>query len=715
MVTITGRAKGRPKMSDVVRYERAGRIGVITVDSPPVNALSHAVRTGLEQRFAEANADDDAEAIVLICAGRTFHAGADISEFGKPPRLPHLPEVILSIEDSPKLTVAAIHGTAFGGGLETAMGCDYRCAVPSAKVGQPEIKLGILPGAGGTQRLPRLAGVPNALRMIVSGDPVTAPDAHAMGVIDEIVEGDLLMGALAYAERLLDEGAPQRKTRDLEVDSASIPEGFFQEFRKRTASKTRGYFAPERCIQAVEASVELPFDEGMKREAELFDLCMKNPQAAALQYVFFAEREAAKIPDVPKDTPLRKIERVGILGAGTMGGGISMAFANAGIPVTIVEVEQGPLDRGLGVVKKNYLRSVKSGRLTEEKVEQLFGLITGSLSMNDFADCDLVIEAVYENLALKKEIFEKLDRICKPGAIMATNTSGLDVDEIAAVTQRPEEVIGLHFFSPANVMRLLEIVRGAKTAKDVLATCVQMAKTIRKVGVVSGVCRGFIGNRMLGGYSAEADKMILEGATPAQVDNAVFEFGLPMGPFTMIDMAGVDVVYLVQREAGIEIGSKDSAVVDCLYDRGRYGQKTSAGYYTYEKGSRTPIPDPEVEAMIREVAERFGVEQREFTDDEIVKRCIYPLINEAARILEEGVALRPSDVDMVWINGYGFPPYRGGPMHFADTEGIKKVYDTIVGFREAYGDHWQPAPLLEQLANEGSTFKEWAVKKERGA
>jgi 3-hydroxyacyl-CoA dehydrogenase len=535
-------------MSDVVGYERSGRIGVITVDSPPVNALSYAVRTGLEERFAEANADEGAEAIVLICAGRTFHAGADISEFGKEPQPPHLPEVILSIENSPKLTVAAIHGTAFGGGLETAMGCDFRCAVSSAKVGQPEIKLGILPGAGGTQRLPRLAGVPNALQMIVSGDPVKAPKAHEMGVIDEIIEGDLLEGALAYTERLLDEGTPQRKTRELVVDTASIPEGFFEDFRKKIARKTRGYFAPERNIQAVEASIELPFDEGMKREEELFNDCMTNPQAAALQYVFFSEREAAKIPDVPKDTPLRKIERVGILGAGTMGGGISMAFANAGIAVTIVEVDQEPLDRGLAVVKKNYMRSVKSGRFTEEKVEQLLGLITGSLDMNDFADCDLVIEAVYENLALKKEIFEKLDGICKQGAILATNTSGLDVDEIAAVTKRPEDVIGLHFFSPANVMRLLEIVRADKTAKDVLATCVKMAKAIRKVGVVSGVCHGFIGNRMLGGYMREADSMILDGATPAQVDKAVFDFGMPMGPFAMSDMAGVDVGYLVRRE-----------------------------------------------------------------------------------------------------------------------------------------------------------------------
>jgi 3-hydroxyacyl-CoA dehydrogenase len=698
-------------MNDVVSYERKGRIGVITVDSPPVNALSHAVRSGLEQRFAEANADDGAEAVVLICAGRTFHAGADISEFGKEPQPPHLPDVILDIENSPKLTVAAIHGTAFGGGLETAMGCDYRCAVSSAKVGQPEIKLGILPGAGGTQRLPRLAGVPDALHMIVSGDPVNAPRAHEMGVIDEIIDGDLLEGALAYTERLLHEGTPQRKTRDLAVDTASIPDGFFDGYRKKIARKTRGYFAPERNIQAVEASIELPFDEGMKREEELFNDCVTNPQAAALQYVFFAEREAAKIPDVPKDTPLRKIERVGMLGAGTMGGGISMAFANAGIPVTIVEVEQEPLDRGLAVIKKNYMRSVKSGRFTEEKVEQLLGLITGSLDMNDFADCDLVIEAVYENLALKKEIFEKFDAICKQGAILATNTSGLDVDVIAAATKRPEDVIGLHFFSPANVMRLLEIVRAEKTAKDVLATCVKMAKAIRKVGVVSGVCHGFIGNRMLGGYFREADSMILEGATPSQVDKAVFDFGMPMGPFTMSDMAGVDVGYLVRREAGIEIGAKNSAVGDNLYDQGRHGQKTSAGYYDYEEGSRVPQPSADVEAMIKNVAEKFGVEQRKFTEEEIVQRCIYPLINEAALILEEGIALRPSDVDMVWINGYGFPPYRGGPMHFADSEGVKKVYDTIVSFCETYGDHWQPAPLLEQLANEGETFAGWARKK----
>jgi len=702
-------------MSDVVSYELKGRVGVITVNNPPVNALSHAVRSGLEARLEEANADDGAEAILLTCAGRTFLAGADISEFGKPMQPPHLPDVIVKYEDSPKLTVAAIHGTAFGGGLETAMGCDYRCAVPSAQVGQPEIKLGILPGAGGTQRLPRLAGVPSALEMIVSGNPVKAPKAHQLGVIDQIIDGDLLEGALAYTERLLDEGAPQRKTREIEIDKASIPDGFFDGFRKAIAKKSRGYYAPERNIQAVEAAVELPFSDGMRREQELFIDCMMNPQAAALQYVFFAEREVAKIPDVPKDTPLRKIEKVGIVGAGTMGGGIAMAFANAGIPVTIVEVSQELLDKGLGIVKKNYMRSVKSGRFTEEKVEQLLGLITGSLDYGDLADCDLVIEAIFENMELKKEIFAKLDGTCKPGAILATNTSTLDVNEIAAATSRPEDVIGLHFFSPANVMRLLEIVRGSKTAKDVLATCMKMAKAIRKVGVVSGVCHGFIGNRMLAGYGREAGAMILEGATPAQVDKAIFDFGLPMGPFAMSDLAGVDVGYRVRRELGIEPGSdKNSAVADRLYEMGRYGQKTSGGYYDYEEGSRVGVPSREVEAMIKEVAGKFGVAQRQFTDEEIVQRCIYPLINEAARILEEGIALRPSDVDIVWINGYGFPPYRGGPMHYADTVGTKLVYDTIVSYQKAYGDHWAPAPLLAKLANDGETFLGWAIKKAMG-
>jgi 3-hydroxyacyl-CoA dehydrogenase len=684
---------------------------VITVNNPPVNALSHAVRSGLEECLEQAVADDGAEAIVLFCAGRTFLAGADISEFGKPPQPPHLPDVIQKYEDAPKLTVAAIHGTAFGGGLETAMGCDYRCAVPSAQVGQPEIKLGILPGAGGTQRLPRLAGVPAALTMIVSGDPVKAPRAHELGVIDEIIEGDLLEGAVAYAERLLEEGAPQRKTREIAIDKDAIPEGFFDDFRKGIAKKARGYYAPEQNIRAVEAAVELPFDEGMKREQELFIDCMMNPQAGALQYVFFAEREVAKIPDVPKDTPLRPIEKVGILGAGTMGGGIAMAYANAGVPVTLLDVDQEALDRGLAVVKKNYMRSVKSGRFSEAKVEELLGRITGTVDYADLSDADLVIEAVFENMALKKEVFGTLDKTCKPGAILATNTSTLDVNEIAAATSRPEDVIGLHFFSPANVMRLLEIVRGDKTAKDVLATCMKMAKAIRKVGVVSGVCHGFIGNRMLAGYGREAGSMILEGATPAQVDRAVFDFGLPMGPFAMGDLAGVDVGYRVRRELGIESGSdKNSAVADRLYEMGRYGQKTGAGYYKYEEGSRAPTPDPEVEAMIAEVAEKFGVTRREFTDEEIVKRCIYPLINEAARILEEGIALRPSDVDIVWINGYGFPPYRGGPMHHADSVGLKSIYDTIVGYQQQYGDHWQPAPLLERLAKEGDTFLGWALK-----
>jgi 3-hydroxyacyl-CoA dehydrogenase len=692
-------------MSDVVSYERHGRIGVITVDSPPVNALSHAVRSGLVSAVEQAVADERAEAIVLICAGRTFHAGADISEFGKPIRPPDHSDVIERFEGAPKLTIAAIHGTAFGGGLETAMGCHYRCAVPTATVGQPEVKLGILPGAGGTQRLPRLAGVPAALEMIVTGNPVDAARAKEYGVIDEIIEGDLLEGAIAYAEQLLGEGAARRKARDLAVDTRSIPEGFFEDYRAKIARKTRGYRAPEACIQAVEASLVLPFEEGLKREAELFNACMQDPQATALQYVFFSERLVSKIPDIPKNTPVRPVTRIGIVGAGTMGGGIAMAFANAGIPVTLVEANQAALDKGLDVIEKNYLRSVKSGRFTKAEVEELLASITGSLDLGDLANADLVIEAVFENMELKKEIFGRIDSICKRGAILATNTSTLDVNAIAAVTSRPEDVIGLHFFSPANVMRLLEIVRGDRTAKDVLATCIELARKIRKVGVVSRVCEGFIGNRMLAGYLRESGLMLLEGASPAQVDGAIFDFGFPMGPFTMIDLAGIDVGFRIRQGLGIRSGSeRSSAVADRLAEMGRYGQKTGAGFYRYEEGSRAPAPNPEVDEIVSEVAEIFAVERRIFSDEEIVARCIYPMINEAARILEEGIALRPSDIDIVWINGYGFPPYRGGPMHFADRVGVKKIYHTICGYQVRFGDQWQPAPLLKQLADEDRTF-----------
>ncbi len=692
-------------MSDVVSYSRTGRIGVITVDSPPVNALSHAVRSGLISALEGAVADEQAEAIVLICAGRTFHAGADISEFGEPIRPPDHNDVITAFEDAPKLTVAAIHGTAFGGGLETAMGCSYRCAVPSAKVGQPEVKLGIIPGAGGTQRLPRLVGAAAALEMIVTGNPVGSAKAKRLGVIDEIIEGPLLEGAVAYAERLLDEGAPRRKARDLAVDRSSAPDGFFDEFRRKIAKKTRGYRAPEACIRAVEAALELPFAEGIKREAELFTECMTDPQATALQYVFFSERLASKIPDIPKDTPLRPITKIGIVGAGTMGGGIAMAFANAGIPVALVEADEGALASGLEVIKKNYLRSVKSGRFSNARIEELLGGITGSLDLGDLADADLVIEAVFEDMELKKEIFGALDSIGKTGAILATNTSTLDVNEIAATTSRPEDVIGLHFFSPANVMRLLEIVRGEKTAKDVLATCLELARKIRKVGVVSRVCNGFIGNRMLAHYLREAGLMLLEGATPAQVDTAIFDFGFPMGPFAMTDLAGIDVGYRIRQGLGIPSGSeRSSAVADRLAEMGLYGQKTGAGFFRYDEGSRVPNPNPAVDDISSEMAKSFGVDRREFTDDEIVARCIYPMINEASRILEEGIALRPSDIDIVWINGYGFPPYRGGPMHFADFTGVKKIYDTICEYRELFGDHWQPAPLLKKLAEEDRTF-----------
>ena len=695
-------------MSDVVTFGKQNSVGIITTDNPPVNALSQAVREGLAEAMAAAAADDEVKAIVLLCEGRTFFAGADIKEFGKPPVRPYLPEVQDAFEASSKPVVAAIHGNALGGGLETAMACHYRVAVPSARVGQPEVKLGIIPGAGGTQRLPRLVGVEKALEMIVWGNPVNAAAAHAAGLIDELVdEGDLGGGAIAFAERLIDEGAPLRKARDIDLSPDSLPGGIFDEYRKAAAKKLRGQKAPEVCIQAVEAAVELPFDEAIALERKLFDECVNSAQSAALRHAFFAERQTAKIPDVPKDTPLRPIETVGIVGAGTMGGGIAMSFANVGIPVTILEVEREALDQGLGVVGKNYSNTVKKGRLSQEKMDECMGLIRGTLDYADLSEVDLVIEAVFEDMDVKKKVFAKLDGTCKAGAILATNTSTLDVDEIATATSRPEDVLGLHFFSPANVMRLLEVVRAKKTAKDVLATCTAAAKRIRKVPVVSGVCFGFIANRMLlGGYIKESRQLAYEGAPPHQIDKALYDFGMPMGPYAIMDLAGLDVGYLVRKGSPhLSEEEKIDNVVDPLVESGRLGQKTGRGYYIYESGSRTPTPDPEVDELIRKEAERLGIQPREINDDEITERCIFPLINEGARILEEGIALRPGDIDIVWLYGFGFPPYRGGPMHYADAVGVDKVYEAICGYREAFGaDHWTPAPLLEKLARQHQSF-----------
>ncbi|MFN3231934.1 MAG: 3-hydroxyacyl-CoA dehydrogenase NAD-binding domain-containing protein [Alphaproteobacteria bacterium] len=696
-------------MSDVVSWTKEGEIGVITVNSPPVNALSAGVRQGIFDGTQALDADESVKAIVLICDGRTFIAGADITEFGKPPKGPNLRLVQETMEDASKPIVAAIHGTALGGGLETALACHYRVAVPSAKVGLPEVKLGLLPGAGGTQRLPRLIGPERALKVIVDGNPIPAPDAKNLDIIDAVIEGDLREGAIAFAQKLVDENAPLRKVSAMEVDASSLPDNFFDDFRKSIARKTRGFPAPEKIIQCIEAAVEKPFDEGMKIEGAGIAELMAGTESQAMRYMFFAEREVAKIPDVPKDTLQREIKSAAVLGAGTMGGGITMNFANAGIPVTVVEMTQEALDRGLSIIEKNYRNTQAKGRLTAEEVDARLALITGSLSYDDIADADIVVEAIFENMEIKKEVFEKLDAIMKPGAILASNTSYLDLNEIAAVTKRPEDVIGLHFFSPANVMRLLEIVRGAKTSKEVLATCMSMAKTIGKIGVVAGVCHGFIGNRMLSRYSTEANKMLLEGAMPWQIDEVLYNFGMPMGPFAMGDLAGLDVGTRARSEFPdlFPIDPDFPVFADVLAEKGWHGQKTGQGYYVYG-ADRSRSPNPDVEALIVAESEKRGVERRVISEDEIIERCIYAAINEGARELEEGIALRPCDIDIIWINGYGFPSYRGGPMFFADTVGLDRVNGAVDRYRQQYGDrNWKYSRLLEDLAKAGKKFSDW--------
>ncbi len=700
-------------MTEVVRFESQQNIGIVTVDNPPVNALSQAVRAGILAQVKSAADDPAIEAIIIMCAGRTFIAGADIKEFGKPPLDPSLPSVLSALSETPKLLIAAIHGTALGGGFELALSCHYRCALPSAKVGLPEVNLGILPGAGGTQRLPRLIGVEPALDMIITGKPISAAKAVSLGVIDQVIDGDdLAAGAIAYARGLIASDAKPRRIGDMEIDKASVPEGFFADYRAKIAKTRRGFFSPPKIIDAVEAAVNLSFDEGLKVERALFQECVVTTESKAQRYVFFAERQAGVIPDIPKDTPVRPLKKAGIVGAGTMGGGIAMNFANAGIPITIVETSREALDRGLGVIAKNYQATVARGKMGEGEAEKRIGLITGSLDYADLSDADLVIEAVFENMDVKKQVFGTLDQVCKAGAILASNTSTLDVDEIAAATGRPQDVIGLHFFSPANVMRLLEVVRGRDTAKDVVATTMKMARKIGKVAVLSGVCYGFIGNRMLEGYAREACMMLLEGASPAQVDKALYDFGMAMGPFAMFDLAGIDVSHLVRQERRKAGKLPDDPLYYLIGDRlaelGQYGQKTGAGFYKYEKGSRTPVPNPEVVRLIREEAEKHAVPQKKFTDTEIVARCIYPMINEGALILEEGIALRPGDIDTVWVNGYGFPAYRGGPMFYADTVGLDEVVAKIREYQAEYGRmHWELSPLLVKLAEEGKTFAEW--------
>ena len=694
-------------MSEVVSYTLVDNIAVITIDNPPVNAMGHAVRQGTWDRVDEFAADEKADAAVLICDGRTFIAGADISEFNAPPKNPWLPELVQKLEDCEKIIVAAIHGTALGGGLETAMGCHYRCAVASAKVGLPEVTLGLLPGASGTQRLPRLVGVEKALDMMISGRPISASEAKEHGVVDEIVEGDLREDAIAYAKQLVTSAAPLRQLSRQDVDSAGIDETFFSDYRTKIQRQTRGFFAPEQIIRCVEGAISLSYEDALKRERELFQECRSSSHSQSQRHLFFAEREVAKVADVPKDTPQREIKSVGVIGAGTMGGGISMNFLNAGIPVTILEVSKEGLDRGLGIIRKNYEGMVKKGRMTEEKLEQTMSLLSPTLDYADMAGADLVIEAVFENMAIKKEVFSKLDEVCKEGAILASNTSSLDLNEIAEITKRPEDVIGLHFFAPANVMTLLEIVRGAKTAKDVIATTMAMAKKIRKVGVLVGVCFGFVGNRMFFPYVREAQLMLLEGVAADRIDKVAYDWGMAMGPHGVTDLSGLDVFDKLNSEW--KDRPDDPAyyrVCNVLVGMERYGQKTGRGIYIYE--GRNANPDPEVAEIAAREAGELGIETREISDEEIMERMMCAMINEGALILEEGIAQRSSDIDVVFTNGYGMPRYRGGPMIYADMLGLDNVVASMNKYRERYGDlYWTPAPLLEQLAAEGKTFTEW--------
>lgn len=688
-------------MSDVVRYETDGDIAVITVNSPPVNALSQAVRAGIADGVAKAVADDAIKGIALVCDGRTFIAGADITEFGKPPKEPNLRAVHETMEDCPKPMVAGIHGTALGGGLETGLACHYRIALPSARVGLPEVKLGILPGAGGTQRLPRLVGVEKAIEMICTGDMIGAEEAEILGVVDMVVTGDLRAETIKYAREIAAGNAGLVKVRDRDDRVSAVDPEVFDKARATWAKKKRGFMAPQNCISAIEAATKLDFDAGLARERALFQELMDSDQSAAQRHFFFAERQANKIPDVPRDTPVREINAAAILGAGTMGGGIAMNFANAGIPVTIIEQNAEALERGLGVIRRNYESTAKKGRITRDDVEKRMALLTGSLTLEDAREADIVIEAVFENMEIKKEIFTELDRICKAGAILATNTSTLDVDEIAAVTTRPQDVIGLHFFSPANVMKLLEEVRGEKTAKDVIATCMGLAKRIGKVPVMVGVCHGFVGNRMLHAYFDQAFALLYEGAQPEDVDKAIYEFGMAMGPFAMSDLAGLDVSWRIRQEKG-----QTNPIADRLCEMGRFGQKTQAGYYRYEDGSRTPIPDPEVAKVVEEEGLRLHNQRREIGADEIVERCMLALVNEGAKILEEGIALRASDIDVVYVYGYGYPVHRGGPMFWADLMGLDTVLEKIKAFHAAgKGDVWTPAPLIERLVAEGKSFQ----------
>ncbi|MDA1302589.1 MAG: 3-hydroxyacyl-CoA dehydrogenase NAD-binding domain-containing protein [Proteobacteria bacterium] len=693
-----------------VHYETRGDIALLTVDNPPVNPLSSGVRQGLLDGVEKALANDAVKAVVLTGANRAFIAGADISEFGAAATAgASLNEALNKLEGSSKPIVAALNGTAFGGGLEVALCCDYRVAVATAPVGLPEVKLGLLPGAGGTQRLPRLVGASRALNFIISGEPVLAPEAAELGIIDRVIDGDLVDGAIAYAHEILAAGGKTRKIRN-ESSAVEADRGnpdIFAEARKTAAATMRGRFAPEMIIRCVEAAVNAgDFDAGMKVEAECFAQCLNHPQRQSLIHMFFAERECAKIPDVPKDTKTVDLKSAAVIGCGTMGGGIAMCFANVGIPVTILEMEQDALDRGMGVIRKNYERMLARGRITEAELNERMALLTGSLAYEDLGSADVVIEAVYENIDVKVEVFKKLEQVMKQGAIIASNTSGLDVDKMAAATSRPQDVIGLHFFSPANIMRLLEVVRGKDSSIETIATSMKLGKTLNKLAVLSGNAPGFIGNRMVAGYTRQAGEVILQGATPYQVDGVLTQFGMAMGPFQMNDLVGLDLGWRARKLAGIDPANVPitARVADKLCELERFGQKNGRGFYIYGDNSRSGTPDPEVVEIVEQTSKELGIERRPIDDDEVLKRCLYPLVNEGCRILEQGIAIRASDIDIVYLNGYGFPDVTGGPMFWAEQQGLDNVLADIRKFQKEYGDAWEPAPLLERLVAEGKGF-----------
>ena len=702
-------------MSDLVSYEvdANGTVGVITVNNPPVNALSPGVPEGIADSLSRALDDDAVKAVVLIGGGRTFIAGADIKEFGKitsgkKRRGPGLHGLLNKLENAPKPVVCAIHGTALGGGLEVAQACHYRVGVSAAQVGQPEVKLGIIPGAAGTQRLPRLIGLARAAEMCALGNPVAATVACEWGLIDRIVGEDLLEGAITFAQEVVAEGNAPRRTRDLDerIDASEEARAALAKLREQVARRSRGQLAPLKAIDAVEIAASTSFDEGVQKEAEIFKECLFSDQSKALIHAFFGEREVRKVPDIPKDTPQLEIRSAAVVGAGTMGGGIAMNYANADIPVLVKEADQERLDHGIGVIRRNYENTMKKGRMSAEDVERRMALIKPTLTYDGFGDVDIVVEAVFEGMELKKQVYGELKTVTRPDAILASNTSTLDIDEIASVTGRPEMVIGHHFFSPANVMKLLEIVRGGKTSDQVIATSMALARRLRKVGVLVGNCTGFVGNRMFHPYMREAQFLVEEGATVEEVDAALYEFGMAMGPLAVGDLAGLDVGWRIRKEHAhlTPEGMREPLVADQLCEMGRFGQKTRAGWYRYEEGNRAPIPDPEVTRLIEKSVAASGIERCVLSPAEIVERTVYALVNEGARILEEGYALRAVDIDIVYLYGYGFPAHRGGPMWYADTVGLGEVLRRVREFEKQQGFWWKPAGLLEELVAKGKTF-----------